>query len=106
MPMFIRYVVRSGWASFLALTSLTAQAQSGISPDVLERLKNLQNIQIKSAAGSEAKGWTCRTKEDGRRLHRMDPTNIAHMGTIASSVAGFRDNTTPLARLPVCTEPI
>ena len=102
--MFMKYAVRAGWSAFVVLAPFAAQAQAGLSPDVVEKLKNLQNIRIKSPAGGEAKGWTCR-EEDGRRLHRVDPTNVAHMGKVPSSVAGLRDNSTPAERLPACTEP-
>ncbi len=62
------------------------------------------NEQIAKFQKAGHKGWTCRDPEDGKRMHRLDPTNIAHMGKVPSTERGFLDNDTPLASLPVCSE--
>jgi hypothetical protein len=63
------------------------------------------NAQIAAFQKAGHKGWTCRDTQDGKRMHRLDPTNVARMGNIKSSEQGFLDNKTPLAALPVCTLP-
>lgn len=83
---------------FAAIPS-ALQAQS----NGLKEIGEINRIIAKANRG--VKGWTCRDPEDGKRLHRVDPTNIARMGKIPSSEAGLHDSKTPLEKLPICTTP-
>ena len=91
----------AGCATALAQTP----SPSGLPPELLKQLNDLQNSRLKAPGGAEAKGWTCRDPEDGKRMHVVDTTNNARMNKVPSSVAGLHDNKTELARLPPCTRP-
>lgn len=88
-------------ACCLAVPALAA-AQTNLPPELMEQLKKMQNSQ---PGGDGIKGWTCRDREDGKRLHMVDTTGKRSMHGVPSSVAGFNDNATPVASLPLCDLP-
>lgn len=75
-------------------------AQTNINADLQKKLKEAMEEAQKIT--NTWKGWTCRSLEDGGRLHVVDASGTKKMNGIPSSKARLEDETTPLDKLPEC----